>query len=223
MSFSRQWEQRYIENTHLSIWPWSDLVSFVRRHCPLQPGARVLELGCGAGANIPFFLSLGYEYHAIEGSPTITARLRERFPQCAERIVSGDFTVELPFGTGFDLVVDRGSVTHNDTAGIRSALGLACAVMKPGAYFVGIDWFSTSFREYLRGVPGADPYTRTGYQEGPFANVGNVHFSDAAHLKDLFRDFELIVLEEKRVTTVVPRESGEFGSWNLVARKPYGG
>ena len=46
MSFSREWEQRFAENTHISVWPWSDLVSLVRRHCKqLGPDSKVLELG----------------------------------------------------------------------------------------------------------------------------------------------------------------------------------
>ena len=44
MGFSQEWEQRYADNTHLSIWPWSDIVSLVHRHCkPLiaQGGASI--------------------------------------------------------------------------------------------------------------------------------------------------------------------------------------
>ena len=51
--FSIEWDQRYKENLQMSIWPWSDLVSAVMR-LRLPASTRVLELGCGAGANIPF-------------------------------------------------------------------------------------------------------------------------------------------------------------------------
>ena len=47
MGFSPEWEQRYAENTHLSVWPWSDVVSLVHRHCKhiikKTGGGRVLE------------------------------------------------------------------------------------------------------------------------------------------------------------------------------------
>jgi len=37
MTFSAEWDQRYIENTHLAVWPWSDLVTLVRT-CPPVAG-----------------------------------------------------------------------------------------------------------------------------------------------------------------------------------------
>ena len=72
MTFSQEWEKCFKENTQISTWPWSDLVSYVMRYArPTGENFRVLELGCGAGANIPFFISLGVDYYAIDGSSTI--------------------------------------------------------------------------------------------------------------------------------------------------------
>jgi hypothetical protein len=34
MSFSNEWNDRYQENTNMSIWPWSDLVSAVMKNKP---------------------------------------------------------------------------------------------------------------------------------------------------------------------------------------------
>jgi SAM-dependent methyltransferase len=219
MSFSPEWERRYLENTHLAVWPWSDLVTLVRRYCgPLGSGT-ILELGCGAGANIPFLKSLGARYFGVDGSATMVARLQQRFADLASQIVVADFTRALPFAEQFDLVVDRAAVTHNPTAGIEAALDLAWQAMRPGAYFVGVDWFSTAFTEYQCGEPAEDVYTRSNYADGPFAGVGRVHFSDLEHLRGLFYRFELLLAEE-RVRTQVPPTAGQFAAWNLVARKP---
>ena len=38
----------------MSIWPWSDLVSYVMRYTKINENYKVLEIGCGSGANIPF-------------------------------------------------------------------------------------------------------------------------------------------------------------------------
>jgi SAM-dependent methyltransferase len=221
VSFSPEWDQRYRENTQIAIWPWSDLVSHVRRNCRrLDAGSRVLELGCGAGANIPFFQSLGVQYHAVEGSESMVQRLHGRFPDLKERIVAGDFTLELPFETEFDLVVDRASLTHNDTAAILRCLDLVWRALRPGAHFIGIDWFSTQFSEFPLGPRDADPNTRGNYARGPFAGVGRVHFSDEAHLRELFARFEFVLLEEKVVRQFNPGGNEQFAAWNLVVRKP---
>jgi SAM-dependent methyltransferase len=220
VNFSQEWDQRYTENAHLSVWPWSDLVSLVRRNCrSLGSASRVLELGCGAGANIPFFEALGVQYHGLEGSPAIVTRLHERFPELAERIVVADFTVQQPFAAGFDLVVDRAALTHNSSAAIESGLARVWESLRPGGIFVGVDWFSTRYSEFLRGEPGTDAYTRANYQDGPFAGTGRVHFSDERHLRELFGRFDLLFLEEKITQCKVPADAGQFASWNLVARK----
>ena len=71
--FSRKWDLQYKNNSHKSVWPWSELISYVTRYAvsstprPLH----VLELGCGAGANIPFFLEKKWNHFGIDGSENI--------------------------------------------------------------------------------------------------------------------------------------------------------
>ena len=219
MNFSSEWDGRYKASTHLSIWPWSDLVGYVMRYArPSGTGYRVLELGCGAGANIPFFQALNVEYCGIEGSPTIVEALKQRLPALKDSIVAADFTLDIPFSGNFDLVVDRSSLTHNTTAAIMQCLDMVATRLKPGGMFIGIDWFSKAYSEFPNGKDGGDNYTRTDYCLGPFANVGRVHFSDRAHLTELFSKFDLIVLEHKQIKREIPDDGWEFASWNFVAK-----
>ncbi|MEF8714479.1 MAG: class I SAM-dependent methyltransferase [Accumulibacter sp.] len=224
MSFSSEWEQRYAESTHLSVWPWSDVVSLVHRH--LKPvlvagGGSVLELGSGAGANIPLFISLSMDYYGIEGSPTIVRKLHQRYPDLTENIIKADFTIQQPFARRFDLVLDRASLTHNSTASIRSALQIVFDALKPEGLFIGSDWFSMNHSDFLSGEAADDDFTRTGYSKGQFTGVGKVHFSDAAHLRDLFSSFEILFMEEKLMRRYEPQDNHQFASWNIVARKPH--
>lgn len=221
MTFSQEWDQRYSESTHMSVWPWSDLVSLVYRYGKeaIAQRGRVLELGCGAGANIPLFLSLQMQYHALEGSPAIVNQLHQRFPELRETIRCADFTAEQPFDGAFDFVIDRGSLTHNNTEAIRRGLGLAWQALKPGGYFFGVDWFSTNHSDYTEGEPTNDPYTRTHYTSGQFTDVGRVHFSDADHLRDIFQQFDVKLLEEKIQRRFIPEGNHQFAGWIIVARK----
>jgi SAM-dependent methyltransferase len=223
MSFSKEWEQRYFECTHLSIWPWSDVVSLVHRYCKsmIASEASVLEMGCGAGANIPLFMSLGFDFKAVDGSELIVKNLHQRYPELIDQIVCGDFTIEQPFGGNFDLVLDRASITHNSTKSIRSALKVVLDSLKSGGIFIGVDWFSINHSDFTRGIPVEDDYTRTDFAQGQFSGVGKVHFSDEIHLRKLFSDFEIIFLEEKMACSHEPKTDHQFASWNIVARKPY--
>jgi len=180
---------------------------------------RVLELGCGAGANIPFFLRLGVQYHAIEGSPHIVERLSSAYPELSGRIRVGDFTQEIPFDGNFDMVIDRAALTHNTTESIERCLANVRERMPTSGHFLGIDWFATDHAEYGSGEPDADEHTRTSYTTGPFADVGPVHFSDRAHLEDLFQNFEILTLEKKVIERELPT-TWKQAMWNIVAVKP---
>jgi SAM-dependent methyltransferase len=220
VTFSQEWDAAYKKGGQMSIWPWSDLVSMVMRHArPSGASYRIVELGCGAGANVPFFLSLQAEYYAIEGSAHMVTRLKERYPQIAERIVAGDFTAGIPFADSFDLVVDRSSLTHNSTKSIQQCLKNALDKLKPGGVFIGIDWFSTEHSEMGYGEVADDEHTRTNFKEGQFAHVGKVHFSDESHLRFLLADFNVEVLEHKSVDRREPADNSRFAAWNFLARK----
>lgn len=220
MIFSREWEEKYLNNIQLSIWPWSDLVSYVMRYArPSSPEYRVLEIGCGAGANIPFFKNLGVQYFAIEGSETIVKRLWEKFPEFKEHIVMGDFTGNIPFSGPFDLIVDRSSMTHNSTGAIKQGLAIIRDELRRGGKYIGIDWFSTVHSEYQRGEPAEDGFTRAGYTDGQFAHVGKVHFSDRSHLEELFAGFAIEILEHKVVYREIPPGDYVAAYWNLAAKK----
>ncbi len=221
MTFSPQWDDVYRQARHLSTWPWSDLVSYVYRYARPDDGyRRVLECGCGAGANIPFFVKLGVDYFGIEGSPHIVARLHQAFPDLKDRIVAGDFTEAIPFDGTFDLVVDRSSITHNDTSAIRRTLSMLNTRLRAGGKLIGIDWFSTEHSSAQLG-DALDPWTRANIASGGFRGTGVAHFSDQDHLVDLLEGggFEIKRLEHKRVDSIVPEGGGRVATWNFVAVK----
>ena len=80
MSFSNQWNFLYSNNTNISIWPWSDLISMYYNYFNKKnkKKIRILELGCGAGANIPFFLNRKFDYYGLDGSNYIIKKLKKK-------------------------------------------------------------------------------------------------------------------------------------------------
>ncbi|AXE29231.1 hypothetical protein DK842_04470 [Chromobacterium phragmitis] len=220
MGFSPEWERQFSSGAHLSRWPWSDLVSLCRRHARHLPSeARILELGCGVGANIPFFLAQGWRYFAVEGSASAAAQAARDFPMLQDAVRVADFTAELPFSGAFDLVVDRAALTHNCERDIRLALARVRECLVPGGLYIGVDWFSTRHADYGRGAAAEDAWTRRDYEQGAFGGVGRVHFSDSGHLRDLFAGWEWLAMEEKTIERFAP-EPATLAMWSFVVRKP---
>ncbi len=223
MSFSNEWDTIYRNGGHMSVWPWSDLVSLFMRHAhpgDIPGGPRVLELGVGAGANIPFVLAVGGHLSGIDGSEAAIDQLRERFAsEPRVQLAVGDFTKENPFGGGHHAVLDRGSITHNDEQGARAAVRIARDALLPGGTIFGLTLFSTELAEFAEGVAGPDPWTRSDIAEGPLAGTGNVHFWDEEHIRVVYADFQILAVEHHSIRRVFPAGSRDFAYWNVVARK----
>jgi len=220
--FSKEWESVYDKGLQITSWPWSDVVSLINRFCKdVMHNGRVLELGCGAGPNIPFFMSLGMEYYGIEGSYNVVRSLHNKFPKLKDRVVSGDFTNidSFPTSSKIDIILDRAAVTHNDLNSINNTIEHCLKCLKPGGLFVGIDWFSTKHFDYRLGEEGQDRNTRTGIEKGQFKNIGNVHFSDEGHLRNIFKKFDIVLLEEKVIKNYQNSNNHQFASWNIVVKK----
>lgn len=218
MTFSSEWDLRFKKNKNISVWPWSDLVSYVKKYSKIsKKNPRILELGCGPGANIPFILSITKNYYAIEGSSTIVKKVIKKFPKLKNNVIVGDFTIDIPFQKKFDIIFDRAAISHNNTKSISECIENIHSKLNKNGLFIGIDWFSIQHSDFSKGTH-VDDFTRNNFKEGQFKNVGNVHFSNKPHLKKLFKKFEILVLEHKIITKEIPKKN-KFASWNFIAKK----
>lgn len=221
MGFSEEWDEIYKNGNQLSVWPWTKLVSLVYHYVkPIGARTKVLEIGCGAGANIRFFQALGVDYYAIEGSSTMVYKLNEEYASANIHIVKGDFTKSLSFAEveKFDLIVDRGALTHNATCDINRTLDMIYARLADDGMFIGVDWHSDKQTDSLAAGENIDDNTKI-FTDGYYAGLGRVHFSNEAHLRYLLKNFKIRLLEESVTSTYEPKINRIYACWDFVASK----
>lgn len=222
MGFSVEWDDIYKKNRQMSVWPWSDLISYVKRYANLKEGDSVLELGCGVGANIPFFTGFSdIYYHAIEGSKKAVQLITVKFPEAV--IYHTDFTKDIPLsetGQLYNLIVDRAAVIHNRISDIRRTIDNIEKVIASDGVYIGIDWFNQSHSAFVDKSHSLfyedEPATLYKTELGPFVGLGNVHFTSKEELvSDLWKNWKISNLQFKMVTDIDTNYS--IGSYNFVA------
>ena len=103
-------------------WPWSDVISYVMRYArPTGADDTVLEVGCGTGANIPFFKKAGCRYFGIDGSVHVIDQVKLLHPDLADRLHCG---VQKQWITGNGLQVGNGTIISNHQDELNHPFGV---------------------------------------------------------------------------------------------------
>lgn len=129
------------------------------RQCDIEPidNKRVLEIGCGTGANLLLFLGLGFHPENLIGNELLESRAadaRKRLP-IETRIIVGD-AAEVAFpDSHFDIVFQSTVFTSLlDDAFQQRLADRMWAIIKPGGGVIWYDFvFNNPFNPDVRGVP----------------------------------------------------------------------
>ncbi|MGI8917603.1 MAG: class I SAM-dependent methyltransferase [Pyrinomonadaceae bacterium] len=105
------------------------------------PRMRVLDAGCGAGRNLVYFLSTGYEVFGVDESPEAITQVRKLASALAPQLPAENFTVgsverlSADFAD-FDVVLSS-AVLHfaRDEAQWQAMVNEMWRVLKPGGIF----------------------------------------------------------------------------------------
>ena len=110
---------------------WTELrLEAVRSLVEPQPGHRVLDLGCAAGAISDYLSSLGCETVGVDAEPLAVEKARELFPALSFQLAN---VARLPFeDSSFDKAVAADLVEHLDDQTFRAMLRETKRVLRPG-------------------------------------------------------------------------------------------
>jgi SAM-dependent methyltransferase len=178
---------------------------------------RLLEIGCGPGANVWFMAREGFAVSGIDGSATAIQKASQRLARegLSADLRVGDFA-ELPWPDGhFDGVVEIVSLYANPWNSIRRALREVHRVLKSGALFL-----SSFFTDRTWGYGQGNMIETDGFinlREGPLAGAGFCLFLKRARVADLFGDFAEINIE--RVSHTVDGEQHLIEQFVITCRR----
>lgn len=173
--------------------PNESLIGFVRSTFGRQggEGKKVLEIGCGSGANLWFLAREGFTTFGIDLAPSglrCCTEIVDSWSQTAS-LVRGDMSVLPFFDHSFDLIVDVVSLQHLDFASHQKTLAeVKRCLASDGRFFsyhLGADSssLSQSTSEHI------DEYTVSDISEGlPLAGNGTTCFLTADHYRSLMEE-----------------------------------
>ena len=201
------WEQLFSAQ-EWGKYPPEHVVKFVARNfyrVPKRQDVKLLEVGCGPGANVWYAASEGFDVAGIDGSPSAirTAQARLQAIGLDADLRVGDFCSKLPWpDETFDGVIENLSLYTNRRARIQEVISEIRRVLKPKGKFQSC-WFNTQTWGYGLGNE-VEPGGFEKITEGPLRDRGFCLFVKDSDIREFLKGFNI--------------ESMETVSWSLQNR-----
>ena len=225
MGFDDKWDSEvYRKSLQINRYPFDSVVSAVFRcfgSVTKRSDIRILELGCGTANNISFLAQEGFSAVGIDGSEyaikTGLRILEEK--QLSAELICQDFTKLTNFeDQSFDMVIDRGSITHNRRTDIESTISEVHRILKKDGIFLS-HMFSAKSTEMQFGESLGD---------GSYHNISGgfysgypmvFFFATEEDVAELFESKFTLLSKSHLITQELMNENDYRAMWNLICKK----
>jgi SAM-dependent methyltransferase len=205
-------------------YPPEEVVRFVARNylaSPHRKSVRILEVGCGPGANLWLLAREGVSAYGLDGSSVAVLQARERLESegLTAEIRVGD-AAQIPWSEEFfDAVLDIECIYANSLVDARRIIQECYRVMKPGGLFFSKCFATGTTGEGSGTRVGKEAHTWRDLNEGPFnRGYGIIRFTDETEIPDLYAGLESLswdyIQRSDRGGRVISKE------WLISGRKP---
>lgn len=189
-TFDEKWEEVH-RNKKWGMYPAEETIRFIARNYynSDRKNIKILDMGCGAGANTWYISREGFDTYAFDGSlsavkKTIsylnTENLKAEIIQCD----AADTQYEDEF---FNSIIDGAVIYANTLKGIKSILKEMNRILKRGGKI-----FSTGlFNQKTTGYGTGECLEKNTYRNlacGPLKNIGTFHFFSEEEIKFLWEE-----------------------------------
>ena len=201
-SFDKTWELVH-QNSTWGKYPSEDVVRFMARnyYSKDRSSIKVLDIGCGGGANTWYFAIEGFDTYAFDGSPSAVEKTKElvKAMGLTANVIVCD-AANLPYEDNyFDIVIDSGVITANTTQGINSIISECFRVLKKEGSLFCTGLFNTQTSGMNTGVK-LEENTYSNLTEGRLAGIGTVHFFTMDELDTIMSNNGFEICSKDKVT-----------------------
>ncbi len=202
-SFDNAWEEIHASQDW-GKYPGEPVIRFIARNYYKKDRKKIkiLDFGCGAGANTWYLAREGFDTYAFDGSKSAIRKTEARLK---EEELSADLRVrdalELDYKPGtFDCIIDNAVVYANRRADIARMYGEIYWLLKPDGKL-----FSTSFTTGTTGFGTGTKLEQNTFRnitEGSLAGRGTVHFFEEEELRSILvtAGFHNVIVDSLRFT-----------------------
>lgn len=212
MSTDKSWNNIYNSGMQLNKYPFDWVVSQTKKYFSNSKGFSVLDLGCGFGNHVSFFLKSGFEsVTAVDGSDVAINFVKKKFKKSKRvNFIKANFNNIEFKKNSYDLCLDRMSITHNNFNNSRRIVSNIYKCLKKDAYFFSV-CFSKKHSEYKKKTKSKD-YFSSIVEKGIRTN-----FLNQNDIKKIYKNFEFISIVHETKEDVINKNISCW--WYLVLKK----
>ena len=214
--WNKGWDKVF-KNSDWGKYPGEELIRFIARNFydePNRKDIRILEVGCGIGANLWFLAREGFNTYGIDGSQIAIEQAKSYL--AGEGLVAdiqkGD-AMYLPYpDLTFDAVIDVECIYANSLVDSEKILNEVYRVLKPDGAI-----FSKTFSTGMSGENSAknlinEPHTYVKMPDGPLRDdYGVIRLTDESEITKIYHLFRNI--EYDLITRTDKNRSNKLSEW----------
>jgi SAM-dependent methyltransferase len=219
MAWNGIWEKVFSTGAWGS-YPSEDLIRFTAAnfYARKRDEVRLLEVGCGPGANLWYLSREGFDVYGIDGSASAIRRASERLRAegLGASLITGDI-MNLPYDdTFFDAVIDNECLYSNTARDTNIILKGIHRCLKEGGLLYSRTFTERMHIGHSQKVVGHLEYDAV--SDGPFSGKGFARLIDRKGIDALYgKCFSLLTVDRLEYTR--NNEQMLISEWLITARK----
>jgi len=215
LSFDKKWEsQIYKKKRQINKYPFHNLVAAINRLYKNKKinDFEVLDLGCGTGNNSKFLIDFGFKkVTGIDGSESAILIAKNFIKSNKCKFYCCDFKNFKFMKNKFDLIIDRGSLTHNKKNFVKFIYNKSFTGLNEGGFLISYV-FSKKHSEYKKQKKN-DAFKKTMGVKSQMTAT----FFDQSEIEKIFKKFKIISLSESTEKNFTNKYSTSY--WHIIAQK----